>query len=206
EIEIKDVNGSVLEALVNFCYSGEIKITYTNVWDVLPTACLIQLDEVKIRAYADTLACEKLLRYASKYTLNYFKDLIGTNEFHHLPGDQLIELIASEELEMPSEEQLLKHVRLPLCHPEFLVNISTKELLVKADAECREIVEEAKDCHLRRLSTKEQVHIKGLQTRPRQGTAKILYVGRRHGAPFDAVVETTLGITGETTSENSEME
>ncbi|PIO62007.1 BTB And Kelch, partial [Teladorsagia circumcincta] len=191
EIEIKEVNGSVLEALVNFCYSGEIKITYTNVWDVLPTACLIQLDEVKeqcckflkgemnvsnclkIRAYANTLACEKLLRYASKYTLYYFKDLIGTDEFHHLPGDQLIELIASEELEMPSEEQvfeaviqwvrfdllprqqflpkLLKHVRLPFCHPEFLVNIFTKELLVKADADCRKIVEEAKWEDMRKL-------------------------------------------------------
>ncbi|KAK6013648.1 BTB/POZ domain protein, partial [Ostertagia ostertagi] len=48
EIEIKDVKASALEALIDFCYSGKIKINSTNVWTVLATACLLQLNEVQV--------------------------------------------------------------------------------------------------------------------------------------------------------------
>ncbi|KAK6019337.1 BTB/POZ domain protein [Ostertagia ostertagi] len=84
EIEIKDVEAAVLGALVNFCYSGKIRISSTNVWTVLPTACLLQLNEVK--------------------------DVIGTDEFYRLPGNQLVELISSEELQVPSQEKVFEAV------------------------------------------------------------------------------------------------
>ncbi|KAK6026486.1 BTB And Kelch [Ostertagia ostertagi] len=65
---------------------------------------------LKIRAFADTYACEELLRCASEFILHNFKDVIGTDEFYRLPGNQLIELISSEELQVPSEEQVFKAV------------------------------------------------------------------------------------------------
>ncbi|KAK6026487.1 BTB And Kelch, partial [Ostertagia ostertagi] len=222
EIEIKDVKASALEALVDFCYSGKIKINSTNVWTVLATACLLQLNEVqvgianartslpssnsqqygmlmtqiflqeqcgeflkkeinnsnclRIRAFADAHACKELLSFANKYILHNFKDVIGTDEFYRLPGNQLVELISSEELQVPSEDQVFKavvewvrfdlparqqviptgdgcipcrselfeHVRLPFCHPQFLVSTVSKDTLVKADGVCRNLVEEAK--------------------------------------------------------------
>ncbi|VDN28300.1 unnamed protein product, partial [Cylicostephanus goldi] len=107
EIEMVDMDAGTLDALVNFCYSGEIKITDVNVQNILPAACLLQLNEV----------------------------------------------------------QLLEHVRLPLCHPKFLVSTVSEDALVKADAACRDLVDEAKNYLLLPL---ERPNMQGPRTRPRK--------------------------------------
>ncbi|KHJ80538.1 kelch repeat protein, partial [Oesophagostomum dentatum] len=199
EIEMVDMDANTLDALVNFCYSGEIKITDVNVQSILPAACLLQLNEVQevcceflkkqldpsnclgIRAFADTHACRELLRSADKYTLHNFQDVVGTEEFLLLPVNQLVDLISSEELhvfaavvqwvrfDLPSRKQylskLLEHVRLPLCHPKFLVSTVSEDALVKADAACRDLVDEAKNYLLLPL---ERPNMQGPRTRPRK--------------------------------------
>ncbi|PAV80565.1 hypothetical protein WR25_19109 isoform A [Diploscapter pachys] len=124
EIEITDVDPNTLEALVNFCYCGEIRISDANVQNLLPAACLLQLSEVQdvccdflkkqldpsnclgIRAFADTHACRELLRSADKYALRNFQQVVGTEEFMSLSYDLLKEIISSEELHVQSEEQV----------------------------------------------------------------------------------------------------
>ncbi|PIO69891.1 kelch repeat protein [Teladorsagia circumcincta] len=160
QIELKDVEASALEALVNFCYSGRITITCTNAWIVLHTACYLQLNEVQdqccaflkkecnasncleIRAFAKAHACGELLCCANKYILHNFKDVIDCDEFCQFPIEQIVELISSEELRLKSA-QLLVYTKLSLCHPEFLANTVDKEALVNEDAACRNLVAEA---------------------------------------------------------------
>lgn len=46
EITLGDVNGDVLQAVVNYCYTGSIEIREDNVETLLSTACLMLLHEV----------------------------------------------------------------------------------------------------------------------------------------------------------------
>ncbi|KAK6009474.1 BTB And Kelch [Ostertagia ostertagi] len=119
-----------------------------------------------IRAFADTYACQELLRCADKYISHNFQDVVGSEEFLQLSVDRLIEVISCEDLHVQSEEQVfaavlewikfdlaarkqflprvLEHVRLSFCQPEFLVNTIGKDELVMTDVACRDFVDEAK--------------------------------------------------------------
>ncbi|KAK6028250.1 BTB And Kelch [Ostertagia ostertagi] len=189
------MEASTLESLVDFCYSGEITISESNVYSILPAACLLQLSEVQ--------------------------DIYYKDDFNQLPFNQIVELISSDELYVRSEEQvftavlqwvrydlrdrkqffsqLLKHVRLPLCSPEFLVNTVSDNVLVNEDVDCRDLVDEAKigdassqgthnlqiviwlvfqNYQLLQLSTHEPPTILSPRTRPRNVTiSEIIYAG-----------------------------
>ncbi|PIO63362.1 BTB And Kelch, partial [Teladorsagia circumcincta] len=93
-------------------------------------------------------------------------DILATEEFHQLPANQVIELISSDELRVRSEEQLLEHVRLPFCSPEFLVNTVTDNTLVMESLDCRDLVDKAKDYQLLKHST-HKINMSGPRTRPR---------------------------------------
>lgn len=90
EITLGDVNGEVLQALVNYCYSGKIEIREDNVETLLATACLMQLHKVVeacsqflarqlhpsnclgIAVFAEHQSCNSLLHKATAYTSQHF--------------------------------------------------------------------------------------------------------------------------------------
>ncbi|KAK5981655.1 Kelch like family member 20, partial [Trichostrongylus colubriformis] len=108
DIEMVDMDGSTLDSLVSFCYTGKIKINDVNVVSILPAACLLQLHEVQgmccdflkkkltssnclgIRAFADTYSCRELRCCADKYILHNFQDVFGNEDFNLLPVCQLL--------------------------------------------------------------------------------------------------------------------
>ncbi|PIO76993.1 hypothetical protein TELCIR_00904 [Teladorsagia circumcincta] len=155
-VEFKDTDALALEILVNFCYTGVIKINDITVWGILPTACFLQLNEVQ--------------------------KIIGTEGFYHLHVDQLVEVISSEKLRVHAEEQLLEHVRLPLCHPLFLVNTVSENASVKADAVCRDLVDEAKNYQLSKQFSSKLPNMQGPRTKPRKpfDFGGVLYIGKEN--------------------------
>ncbi|KAK6044940.1 BTB And Kelch [Cooperia oncophora] len=128
EVEMVGVEATALVALVDFCYSGKIKIRDIDVQSILTAACLLQMKEVqalccklleetlkltnclKIRAMAEAHACGGLLRRANKYILRNFRHIVGTEKFHQLSVDELIEFISSDELYVRAEEQVFDAV------------------------------------------------------------------------------------------------
>uniref|UniRef100_A0A7I5E9L0 BTB domain-containing protein n=1 Tax=Haemonchus contortus TaxID=6289 RepID=A0A7I5E9L0_HAECO len=162
EVEMIDIEGAALNALIDFCYSGKIQISGVNVPSILHAACLLQLEEIKeacceflkkqlrtsncleVRECAANHSCRELVRCADDYILENFQDIVGTEEFHHLPINRLVQLLSIDELAVTLEEQLLEHAQYLLCRPEFLVNTVSKNALVMEDPTCHNLVDKAK--------------------------------------------------------------
>ncbi|KAK6022329.1 BTB/POZ domain protein, partial [Ostertagia ostertagi] len=84
EIEMVNIKAPTLETLVNYCYTGRIEISGTNVLSILPAAGLLQLNEVQ--------------------------EIVGTEAFQQLSFEQLLELISRDELGVQAEDQVFDAV------------------------------------------------------------------------------------------------
>ncbi|VDK47382.1 unnamed protein product [Anisakis simplex] len=220
EIQMVDIGYSTLKTLVDFCYTGEITIADVNVQSILPAACLLQLSEIQVHdSFFNTHACRDLMRIADKFAHHNFQDVAASEEFLLLPVNQLIDIISSEELNVRSEEtvfaavmawirydlikrrpllsKVLEHVRLPLCQAKFLVSTVSEDPLVKSDARCRDLVDEAKNYLLLPL---ERPSMQGPRTRSRKPVryGEVLYaVGGWCSGDAIASVERMDSRTGE---------
>lgn len=120
-----------------------------------------------ITAFADTHCCLDLQAEADKYTREHFTQVAETREFLDLSAEDVAKLIAHENLNVRNEEevfeaamkwvrhdtvnrkqhlaQILQHVRMPLLNRSYLVSRVGAEPLIRLDAACRDLVDEAKD-------------------------------------------------------------
>lgn len=122
-----------------------------------------------IRQFADSLGCLQLVGAAEKYIHHYFCKVAQSEEFFSLAYDELIDIIRSDELNVPTEEsifeacmkwikwnesrsdllpQVLAKVRLPLLSPQYLADRVATEDLIRTSHQCRDLLDEAKDYHL----------------------------------------------------------
>ncbi|XP_012590002.1 PREDICTED: pleckstrin homology domain-containing family N member 1 [Condylura cristata] len=181
---------------------------------LLPAASLLQLNGVRdacckfllsqldpsnclgIRGFADTHSCGDLLKAAHRYVLQHFVDVAKTEEFMLLPLKQVLELVSSDSLNVPSEEdvyravlswvkhdvdarrqhvpRLMKCVRLPLLSRDFLLGHVDAEGLVRHHPDCKDLLIEALKFHL----LPEQRGVLGTsRTRPRrcEGAGPVLF-------------------------------
>ncbi|XP_069941276.1 kelch-like protein 5 isoform X2 [Cherax quadricarinatus] len=213
EVAMRDMDSDALLILVNYCYTGTLELHEDTVEVVLSTAHHLLLTEVVdvccdfltkqlhpanclgIQLFADTQGCSELHRLASTYTAEHFQEVMQHQEFVQLPTEEAARLLASDDLNVPSEELIfqalvvwLKHdletrtkdmarllglVKLPLLSPQFLTDHIETNSLFKEDRDCQELILEALKYHLlpERRST-----LQSPRTKPRKSTVGDLYV------------------------------
>ncbi|XP_078186060.1 kelch-like protein 17 isoform X4 [Callithrix jacchus] len=213
-VTLHDIDPQALDQLVQFAYTAEIVVGEGNVQTLLPAASLLQLNGVRdacckfllsqldpsnclgIRGFADAHSCSDLLKAAHRYVLQHFVDVAKTEEFMLLPLKQVLELVSSDSLNVPSEEEvyravlswvkhdvdarrqhvprLMKCVRLPLLSRDFLLGHVDAESLVRHHPDCKDLLIEALKFHL----LPEQRGVLGTsRTRPRrcEGAGPVLF-------------------------------
>ncbi|XP_063614176.1 kelch-like protein 5 isoform X1 [Penaeus indicus] len=213
EVVMRDMDSDALQTLINYCYTGTLELHEDTVEVVLSTAHHLLLTEVVdvccdfltkqlhpanclgIQLFADTQGCSELHRIASTYTAEHFQEVTQHQEFLQLPTEEAARLLASDDLNVPSEElifqalvtwlkydlenrskdmaRLLGLVKLPLLSPQFLADHIETNLLFKEDRECQDLIVEALKYHLlpERRST-----LQSPRTKPRKSTVGDLYV------------------------------
>lgn len=204
EIAMQGMDPSALEALINFAYNGRLAIDQQNVQSLLIGASFLQLQNVKdacctflrerlhpknclgVRQFAETMMCTVLYDSANSFIHQHFVEVSMSEEFLALSFEETLELVARDELNVKSEEQmfeavlawvrfnredresclpqLLSKVRLPLCRPQFLTDRVQQDDLVRCCHKCRDLVDEAKDYH---LMPERRPHLPSFKTRPR---------------------------------------
>uniref|UniRef100_A0A8C5BQ96 BTB domain-containing protein n=1 Tax=Gadus morhua TaxID=8049 RepID=A0A8C5BQ96_GADMO len=213
-VTLHDIDPQALEQLVQYSYTAEIVVGEGNVQTLLPAASLLQLNGVRdacckfllsqldpsnclgIRGFADTHSCSDLLKSAHKYVLQHFVEVSKTEEFMLLPLKQVLDLISSDSLNVPSEEEvyrsvlswvkhdvdgrrqhvpwLMKCVRLPLLRRDFLMSSVDTELLVRHHSEVKDLLIEALKYH---LMPEQRGVLSNSRTRPRrcEGASPVLF-------------------------------
>ncbi|XP_014672880.1 PREDICTED: kelch-like protein 8 [Priapulus caudatus] len=123
-----------------------------------------------VRAFAERHQHYELIRAADQYTIDFFPDVTKSVEFTNVTGAHLLQIIASDELNIVTESVvyeavmkwinfdlkarkdflpvLMAKVRLPLIPAGYLVNNVAEDELLKSCLTCRDFVDEAKYFHM----------------------------------------------------------
>ncbi|KAG1714379.1 Kelch-like protein 18 [Nymphon striatum] len=149
EITIQGIDPNALESLINFAYSGLIKMDIHNVQSLLVGASFLQLQQVRnaccdflkrrlhpnnvlgIRQFADTLGCSKLVDAANKFIQKHFIEASRSEEFMNLNFNDVKEIISRDELHVISEEQVFESVILWVKRDQELRKDHLPELLTR---------------------------------------------------------------------------
>lgn len=147
-VTIKDVEAPVMEALVDFSYSGCIEITVENVQTLLSTASLVQFHEVRdlccqflesqldptnclgIRKFIEAHGCLKFLDTIDKFVLENFKSVLKSEEYALLPMELLVKVISSDDLNVLLEEDVYEAVMTWIRH-DLNNRVSKLPLLIR---------------------------------------------------------------------------
>lgn len=126
EITMKEIEPLALETLINFSYSGIVKIDNQNVQGLMVGAAFLQLTKVRnacadflisrfhphnvlgIRHFADTMCCVQLITAADKFTNDYFAKVSQSDEFLALEFKELTNILSRDELYARTEENIFE--------------------------------------------------------------------------------------------------
>uniref|UniRef100_A0A8C9AX84 Kelch like family member 5 n=1 Tax=Phocoena sinus TaxID=42100 RepID=A0A8C9AX84_PHOSS len=211
EIKMEGVEPNSLWSLIQYAYTGRLELKEDNIECLLSTACLLQLSQVVeacckflmkqlhpsnclgIRSFADAQGCTDLHKVAHNYTMEHFMEVIRNQEFVLLPASEIAKLLASDDMNIPSEEtilnalltwvrhdleerrkdlsKLLAYIRLPLLAPQFLADMENNALF-RDDIQCQKLIMEAMKYH---LLPERRPMLQSPRTKPRKSTVGTLF-------------------------------
>ncbi|XP_059617803.1 kelch-like protein 5 [Phlebotomus argentipes] len=130
EVTLDEIPGDDLRRLVKFCYTGELELSeessVESVKTLMSSANLLQLKSVVkacgaflerhlspsnwlgIAEFADQHSYDALLEAARKYANQHFLEVCKEPEFLQISAKQLGKLLASDDLNVPSEEDVFR--------------------------------------------------------------------------------------------------
>jgi kelch-like protein 1/4/5 len=135
-IELHDLDGAAVEDLVAYAYETRICIDERNVQAVMKAAAILQVPRVVkmcsdfllrqihtsnclgICSFATSHGCVALRRAAEEYIQDHFMEVVKHEEYLHLPTESVVQLLASDYINISKEEDAFEAVLLWLCfHP-----------------------------------------------------------------------------------------
>jgi len=211
-VPIHGLDPEALHLIVEYCYSGKIELHEDNVESLLTAACLLQLPTLRdacsnffrkllhpsncvgIRLFAEAQTCLQLRDAAKVFMEDNFREVIKNQEFLLLPSTEVVNILSSDDLNVPSEEiifrafmdwinfdytarkgeaaSLLACVRLPLLSPQFIADNIENQPVLKLDSECHHLILEAMKYH---LLPERRSQLQSSRTCPRKATVGYLY-------------------------------
>lgn len=126
----------VLSQLIDYMYTGRMRIDEQNVQTILATASLLQLTCVRdacarfmlelldmtncvgMAEFARAHACHQLAHAAQLYTRQHFVEIIDNEELLSLDKDAFCELIQDDRITVPSEKPVMQAVLNWVAHEE----------------------------------------------------------------------------------------
>ncbi|XP_073083461.1 kelch-like protein 4 isoform X2 [Manis javanica] len=128
EVKMEGIDPNALNSLVQYAYTGVLRLTEDTTEYLLSAACLLQLTQVievcsnfltkqlhpsnclGILSFGDACGCTELLRVAHKYTMEHFIEVIKNEEFLLLPANDLCSLLHSDDINVPDEDTIFNAV------------------------------------------------------------------------------------------------
>ncbi|XP_053733318.1 kelch-like protein 23 [Synchiropus splendidus] len=127
-IQLTGVDGSILEALVNYVYTAQVSITESNVQSLLEAADLLQFANVKqacerflirlldvyncsgMHAFAQLHQCPALEKEAWRLMVSKFAELTQQEEFLEMDPDRLRSLLTAQNVNVHRGDVLIEAV------------------------------------------------------------------------------------------------
>ena len=127
-VQIHGVDGAAVKSVVDFMYSGEVKITSENVMELIAASDYLQVAEVKrfcfeflesilslenwfaVCSAAKLYESEYLLCQVYEYVSNNFDGMVQTDEFKTLPKNDLVSLISKIDRNQTKEESIFNGI------------------------------------------------------------------------------------------------
>ncbi|CAH8473128.1 unnamed protein product [Schistosoma rodhaini] len=122
EVELKSITPEIMDTLLDYVYTGQVRVSMANVQDLLPAASLVQMEGVKvacsnflltevdstnvlgIRRFAELHNCVELEKFTRNFAACNFESVVESEEFVCLTPEELLDLITREDLHIDNEE------------------------------------------------------------------------------------------------------